>query len=329
MASSKKPEFILSKGERKAMERAVDTSRLFEHYREVAAGLYRWDGLPDDCPLDFIEATALWYSPGVGAKEVRGMGAVIAPIRPSTITIYGTPYDWIPVSVRGMMPLRADDDFFRPTNEPCMWNECPMEDKIRPFIEIMSRALKILNVNIFALSQPVMVSGLPSAPLGGLVLESELIDGEFYIPTTSRNGVDAQVLDLKATDHSQNLVSVIDWCDARILEIMASSNGVEKASGITTMETVSGVQSVLQQMEVGLEKRRRWCERVNDAMGLSLSVRPGKGVESLINGKPADKGDADPSQEGEDGSERLPVRFYILSESGGCGGTHRQDGDNP
>lgn len=323
-----KPGFIMSKGQRNEADRALDTSYLAEHYRQVASGLYRWEGLPEGCPKDFIEATALWFSPGVGAKPVKGIGNVLAPIRPSTVSVYGIPYDWIPVAVRGMLPMRKNDDFFRPSNYPCMWNEIPREDAIEPFIRIMSRAMRVLDVNILGLSQPVMISGLPNAPMDGLILKSELADGELYIPTASRNGVDAQVLDLKAQDHTQNLVSTIDWCDARILEILASSNGVEKASGITTMETVSGVQSVLQQIEVGLDKRLEWCEKVNAELGMSLTVKPGKGVESLLAGKPSEQNAPEPSQEDEDDRERLPLRRIPMPEVGRRRRAHRQDGSH-
>lgn len=277
-----KPTFILSKGQRNAQNETIYTGDIEEHYRMIAGGLYKWDGLPDGCPKDFIESSALFYSPGVGCKKVRGMGTVIAPIKPATLTIYGTPYEWIPMPLRGMMPIASDNEFFQPSNDPSLWMANSIYDNIEPYLRIMSQTMKVLNTNVIGLSQPIMISGLPNAPLSGLILKSELMDGETYIPLASRNGIDAQVLDLKAQDHTANLISTIDWCDARILEIMASSNGVQKSSGITTMETVSGVQSVIQQFDIGLEKRKEWADSVNDRFKMDLSVEPGRGIESLL-----------------------------------------------
>ena len=277
-----KPTFLLSKGQRNAQAETIYTGDLEFHYRQVAGGLYTWDGLPDDCPADFIESMALFYSGGVGCKRVKGMGEVITPIKPANLTIYAQPYEWIPEPMRGFMPIASDSEFFRPSSEPALWIGNSVYNNIEPYLKIMGQTLKVLNTNVIGLSQPIMISGLPNAPLGGLIMKSELMDGETYIPLASRNGIDAQVLDLKAQDHTQNLVSTIDWCDARILEIMASSNGVEKASGITTMETVSGVQSVIQQFENGLRKRQDWADRVNDRFKMDLSVKAGKGIESLI-----------------------------------------------
>lgn len=294
-----RPTFLLTKGERNAQHEVLCTEDLEEHYRMVAGGLYRWDGLPEGCPVDFIESSALFYSGGVGCKKVRGMGNIIAPIKPANLTIYGTPYEWIPEPLRGMMPIASDSEFFKPSDEPSLWLGISTYLNIKPYLEMMSTAMKVLNTNIVALSQPVMISGLPSAPLKGLILQSELMDGQTYIPVTGRDGIAPEVLDLKATDHTQNLVSTIDWCDARILEIMASSNGVEKSSGISTMETVSGVQSVLQQFEVGLEKRKDWADRVNDRFKMDLTVTAGMGIGSLTGGS------RDPSSEEVESDEQL------------------------
>lgn len=303
MTRPNKPTFLLSKGERNAQDELLYTGDVEAHYRQVAGGLYEWDGLPEDCPRDFIESMALFYSGGVGCKKVRGMGEIITAIKPANLTIYGQPYEWIPEPMRGFMPIASDSEFFRPSNEPSLWFGISVYDSIEPYLNIMAQTLKVLKTNIVGLSQPVMISGLPNAPLGGLILKSELMDGETYIPLASRNGVSAEVLDLKATDHTQNLISTIDWCDARILEIMASSNGVEKSSGITTIETVSGVQSVVQQFQNGLKRRQDWADRVNDRFKMDLSVKAGMGFDSLL-AKGVENTDTNNESEGEDNVEQ-------------------------
>ena len=298
-ARPNKPTFLLTKGERNALKETICTDSIENHYRMIAGGLYAYDGLPDGCPRDFIESTALFYSPGCGCKPVRGMGEVILPIKPANLSLYGTPWDWVPEPVHGSMPFPAESEILKACHEPALWIGSSTFENIEPYIQLMSQTLKVLHTNIFGLSQPVMISGLPNvANLKGLILKDELIEGQVYLPVTDRNGVDAQVLDLKATDHTQNLISTIDWCDARILEIMASSNGVQKSSGITTMETVSGVQSVIQQFQNGLELRKDWCDRVNDRFGMSLSVKPGEGIKALTDGKAEEPRNDDDDKDG-------------------------------
>lgn len=294
MARAAKPLMLATKGQRNKGK--LDLTDLERHYRDVFAGLFIWDGLPEGCPKDYIEGFALWETPGAGCKKVKALGHVISGIHPANFTVYGRPYQWTPSVMQGLMPNETLADFFTPSSEPCLYIGRSMRSQIEPYVEIMRRALAVLNQNIFALSQPVMINGLPSANLKGLIMESEIMDGETFIQIAGREAVQPEVLDLKVTDHTQNLVSTVDWCDARILETMMSSNGVEKSSGITTMETVSGVQSIMQQFEMQHELRKAWADDVNDRFRLDLTVRPGKGIESLMKA-PAEAPEGDGNDE--------------------------------
>lgn len=276
-----KASFVNSMGDRKKAEKGLFVDLLVEHYRSIAGGLYRWGGMPEDMPEGYVETTALFFSPGVGTKRVPGFGQVVLPVAPATLTIYGTPYEWLPEKLFGM-PLPDATRIFEKSRDPCLWIGSSTLARIDPYLNIMKRTLQTLDVNICALNQPILISGIPpGAELQGMILENDLMNGQRIIPMVKRDALNVEVLDLKSEDHTQNLVSVLDWCDARILEIMASSNGVEKSSGITTMETVSGVQSVLQQFEQGLELRRSWVDKVNDRFRLGWTVEAGEGIKAL------------------------------------------------
>lgn len=284
-----KPTFIKGKGARAQLE----TYGLAEHYRRVFRGLTKWDGLPEGCPSNFPQ-DCIFFSGGVGCKRLKGIGPVLAGVEPSTLTVYATPYDWIPKPIG--MAMNLNGDFFQPTNDPCCWIGESIANMIEPYIQIMDRTMKTLNTNLIALQQPIMLKGIPGAELPSMVFKNELLDTATIIPSTGA-GFNAEILDLKAQDHTQNFVSTIDWCDARILEIMMSSNGVEKSSGINTLETVSGVQSIMQEYEELLERCNAFCEDANAKFGLSMSVRPGRGIEAMMSAPAGEK-----LREGEDES---------------------------
>lgn len=281
--STTKPFFLLSKGERNR-QGGLFLDSLADHYRRIAGGCFKWEGTPDGMPQGYIEDTALFYCPAVGCKRVKALGTVILPCRPATLNVYGRPYSWIFSPQDGMTRLTVDSDLFEETNDPCLWMGSSIHEMIEPFLDIMKNTLATLNVNIDGLAQPIVASGVPGGELGTLVIKDAVLSKERVIPTTG-TGFNVQVLDLKAQDHSQNLISVLDWCDARILEIMASSNGVEKASGITTMETVSGVQSIMQELQIGLEKRRAWADECNDRFKMDMTVDFGEGIKALTQRK--------------------------------------------
>lgn len=289
-----KPLCLCSKGEANAQAPYITTDMLGEHYRQVAAGLYKWTGLPEGCPPDYIEGSALFFRNGISAKKIKGYGIAVMPIAPKYLDIYGRPYEWMPSLLDGFLPPQGMG-FMDPSKNPSLWIGHSTYQLIEPYLQLMGKAVKCLGQNISAMATPVMIAGQPGNDLQGIILNDELMIGEIYLPYISKTqGLGIDVLDLKATDHTQNLVSTIDWCDSRILEAMASSNGVEKASGITTMETVSGVQSVVQQVDSGLESRKAWCEGINDALGLSIAVDKGEGMSKLEGeGSPVQQEDED------------------------------------
>lgn len=276
-----KPTFLTTKGQRNAMDGELDTWHTDEHYRRIFAGLFKYGNLPEGCPAGFVEGQAIWWAGACGCTKAKGFGTMLTPAKPSTFTPYGLPYQWIPEPVNGMHKVPGSD-YFRERKDPILYTGAPMRDLIEPYIQIMERTMRVLNTNIFALSQPVMIAGVPGAELDGLLMKSTIMDGETYIPVTRAGAQAPVVLDLKANDNTQNLISTIDWCDSRILEVMLSSNGMEKSSGVTTMETVSGVQSIIQEAEVMLEQRKAWCDECNDKYRLDMTVSYGKGMESLM-----------------------------------------------
>ena len=309
-----KPTFIQSKGEANRTVDTVDTSHLVEHYRTVCRGLFEWQGLPEDMPRGYIEDTALFYSGGVSMKNVTGIGPCVLPCNPVTLTVYGTPYAWLPDKIQGITAYNTTDylDLFEESTNPVLWMGCPRMTMIKPWLDIMSKAMKVLGVNITSLSQPVLIAGRPSGQGGdnieGILLKSDISAGESFIPVVDKSAVGMEVLDLKATDNTQNLISTIQACDTMILDLLCANNGVEKSSGVSALETAVGVQSIEMDMQSSLERREEWCEKINAVMGTNVTVQRGKATQVMQEST----GQGDDSEEEQDDSERLPVRGRAL-----------------
>lgn len=273
-----KPTYRTTAGERKASAGSIDTSDILRHYRNRMRGRGQWEGLPEGCPPGYIEDTALWFSPGAGIKEIRGMGPGLLPVNASTRDIYGRPVTWLPSVIQGVTAYTAQDDLYTESDMPVLWIGTCYEDQIKPYAQLMGQALKTLGQNLNALSQPVMINGRPTGiggdNIGGVMLASDFAEGRLFVPSISGEGAPLEVLDLHAQDHTQNLISVIQACDARILEILDLSNGIEKSSGISDMETATGALGLDAGQGGFKELADEWCERVNDAMGLSLRYNP-------------------------------------------------------
>ncbi len=245
------------------------------HYRNILRGSSTWEGLPEDMPVGFIESTALWYSGGFAIKKVKGMGFGGFAANPVTVDIYGQPYTWLPDIVNGVTAYNErDTSIYKESDTPVLWIGTPLKDQIRPYAQLMERTLKTLGQNLTALGHPVIISGNPSGQagdnIGALLLKSDLDDGAMYIPTVQGLNGTLEALDLHATDNTQNLISTLSACDARILEILNTSNGIEKSSGITTAETETGSMP-LEYAQGGYDELCDvWAEKVNAKLGLSI-----------------------------------------------------------
>ena len=270
-----RPSFRTTKGERAGVVEVIDTSDLEQIYRDVARGRFIWSGLPEDMPEGYIEDTALFYNAGVGIKPTS-MGMVVLPAKPVSLTVYGTPYSWVPGNVPGLTGLEMDPELFAESGTPVLWMSMSVMDRIRPYLQVMARCLKVLNTNVGALSTPILINGRPDAGDGGnltgVLLKSDMLDGESFIPVIRGDGMPLDVLDLKVTDHTQNLISTMEAMHAKILEIMQSGDGVAKSSGITVEETVNGNQSVTQAADLELARRKAWVDRINAELGLNVTV---------------------------------------------------------
>ena len=291
MASkSTKPTFLTTKGERNKGG-CFQSPGIIMHYRDMARAMFDWQGFDEqgleDMPYGFIEGEALFFYNGFAVKKAKGMGLVGLGANASTLDIYGNPHSWIPQvygqTITGNATV-GSSDIFTESDAPVLWNHFSLYDRIEPYISIMVRALNTLNVNLAGLNHPVLVAGVAGTPgdnVGAIMLKSALEDGEAYIPVVKPDAVGLTAVDLGVTDNTQNMLSVVDWCDSRIKGIMGIGTGVEKASGIGAFDE-KGTSAMAMACDSALELRKAWCDRVNDRYGLSISVERNYNLDKVI-----------------------------------------------
>lgn len=306
---SPKPTFLTTKGERSKLGPFMEPG-IVMHYRDMARSMYDWKGFDrdglEDMPYGFIEGEALFFYPGFAVKRAKGMGLVGLGAQPSTLDVYGNPYRWTPQvygwTLSGTGTEQASD-VFTDSDAPVLWNHQPVYDRIAPYIQIMVRALNVMHVNIGALNHPVLMAGVAGNPgdnVASIILKNAWEDGESVIPVVKPDAVGLQAVDLGVTDNTQNMLSVVDWCDSRIKGIMGLGNGIEKASGIGAYDE-AGMGAMTTTTDTALELRRAWCDRVNDRFGLDISVEKNNGIKEMMdNGNMGDDKDADTEHEDSD-----------------------------
>lgn len=288
-----KPTFLLSKGERnRAEDGIVDTDDILLHYADVYSRRFIWDGTPRDMPRGFIERSLFWVG-GLGPCEAFGENQMSAG-RPVLKGIYGEAVSWYAVPPEGsVLPpeiMREHDG----RDDPLLQMSVPMAWRIEPLCALMAQAYKCLASSINGMKQPVILEGVAGGEINVVDTGDRLRAGDLQIYTLDRSSMQARTLDLGGKDHTQNLISTINALDCEILARMGiKSAGTEKASGVTTEETVSITQELALANRADLELREEWIEKVRDRFP-SLSVRLAPELSVRQEGEDG-SGDTDPS----------------------------------
>lgn len=280
--NSPRPTFLTSKKERKEGRNFY----LLDRYLDIWKGLFKWEGLPEEVPEGFIEE-CLFTVGGVGCKRVPSLSddPLFLPAAASLFDWYGNPIEWVPSFGWYTVSQGLNVPIMEESNTPALVMGEPMQLKIEPYTQLMESALKVLDQNIIALAQPVIVEGVPGGELGTVTMLDNVLNVNRAIAAVQGSAIPIKVHNLEAQDHTQNLISTIRALDSEILAIMGVSNpGAEKASGITTVETTSQQEELNLRLDWELGRRKQFCDKVNKEYGLSISVRYGDGV---IDGKNA------------------------------------------
>ena len=254
-----RPLSVLSKGERNAME-LIDTDALLRHYEDTYSSRFRWLGGPEGMEPDWPERMIYRYGL-LGTAEAFGE-MQLAGGSVGLRGIYGQPLNWFPKCDGTTIP----EGWMAAHEGPTVYQRFVPRDEVEPLCQLMAEAWLTMRQNIKAMAQPVVVQGTIGCELN--VKEAvEALDGRKpYIVTLDRSTAnDAKAIDLGAKDHTESLIKVINDLDCEILARFGiKSAGTEKASGVTTEETLSITQELRLRLERDLESRTRFCDAVRD-----------------------------------------------------------------
>ena len=275
-----RPTFLLSKAERRETEGLVLPEDILIHYSEVYASRMMWKGTPQDMPLGFIEK-ALFFTGGIGPCEAFGESQLVAGT-PILLGIYAQPVTWEPVPAGGSILPPSIFRSHEQSEDPMLF--ClPMAERIRELCAIMARTYNCLNQTLLSMQQPVVLQGAVGGEINIKDTGNDLRLGKLLIPTLDKTGMQASVLDLGGKDHTQNLISTINALDCEILARMGiKSAGTEKASGVTSEETLSITQELQLINQQDYELRKRWSELPQIKKRFpKLEVMPAPGLQVM------------------------------------------------
>lgn len=253
-----RPSFLLSKGERRETEGLILPEDILLHYSEVYVSRFIWEGTPKDMPQGFIEKALFWTG---GVAPVRAFGEEnLVAAYPVMLGIYAQPISWEPVPAGGsIIPPNLMREY-KQSKDP-MLHCLPMAEQIRELCVLMADAYNCMKQTLFSMSQPVAIQGMVGGEVNVIESKDALLGRKLIVPTLDRTGIQASVIDLGGKDHTQNLISTINALDCEILARMGiKSAGTEKASGVTSEETLSITQELQLVNRFDYDLRENWME---------------------------------------------------------------------
>lgn len=300
MTKPSKPYSYTTKGDRNEMIDALDTTHIEDRFIDIFKSIYTYDFNGDlaDMPDGFVEECLYWFG-GFGIKDTATFGRVGMSATPVAKSIYGQPLTWQPSVTNG---TQYAPELMKESDAPALYFPCSLHDKIDPYLQVMKQSLQVLSVNVFALSQPVGLAGTSNGlNVGSLLLKNDIANGSKIIPVIDKNALGIEVIDFKATDYTQALIGVMRAMYDEILTIGGVRNqGTEKASGITSEETLSVTQSLNLVIMQGLKIRQQWLDKVNSYFGTNYTVDLSDGYDVVMEQTIENEGD---DQEGDDASD--------------------------
>ena len=288
-----RPTFLNTAGQRKGVLSGFETDDLEERYIAAYASRFEYSGLPEGCPDDYIERM-MYLMGSVSGKVTAAFGPILCGASPQGFTTYGMPAKWTPVVVGSADAV----GLFDPSDNPILYDYASMHERCAPYLEMMRKAANALNMNLVGLSNPILIQAAPGVELKGRIIKNNLGNGDIYLPVIDKGVTPAEVMDMKAQDHTANLLGVIHDMDGQILEMMGIRSTLEKASGISVEEASASDQQIGQFMEQELRKRQEWLDRLNPVLGTNISVRIAEGWTEEQAVPPEDE--AEDQQEGEE-----------------------------
>lgn len=245
--------------------------------------------MPEDWPLRMIYRYGLIGTVrAYGAWQIAGGSVTLRGI-------YGQALTWTPAAADCAVP----DGWMEPHDGPTAHLPYTPGEEIWPLCCMMSAAWTALKQNIRAMSQPVIVQGTIGSELNAKEC-SQAVDGfKPTIFTLDRSAVEARTLDLGGTDHTESLIKTINDVDCEILARMGiKSAGTEKASGVTTEETVSITQELNLRLQREYNIYNKFCEAIQDRIP-GIRCEPMRGLLETPDGKERDD-DAGDDDAGDD-----------------------------
>lgn len=270
----------------------------FNRLFNMAMNTFKWEGLPETCNVRFLELSLLTYGSAILVKqEGNYLNLAFAP--GANLNVYGEPLRGYGYGLNGWnKEYKLYVDGMEESGqvldgvsgkEQNTYNGVMCRDNaiMYPYVNYLvtealrlTRAKRTMDVIAQNLKQPVIITCEESMVKSVKDALNQRGDNVSSIISSGKLPIDSfKVWDTKANpDTLKAMWEHYERLDAQVKEIMGIENlaQVDKRERLLVDEVNANNEATAVNMEYRLNERQKFCERINKAFGLSVSVKVNK-----------------------------------------------------
>ena len=261
----------------------IEFTNVLNNLLNLSLDIYEWKNLPDTCDERLMESALLFRGYMALYKDSNGTVWSYSAGPGGELTRYGYPSKGYLYALNGVV---EQCNFYWPFMDNadangvlCLDNKMgyPMINEIIQGAYRISDAKRSLDTIAKHIKRPFIFAGTQEQVDAMKSIYNDIDNNEPFLIVD-----DEQMMSLKATTLSTNIESgaIKEAWDYYIntrndvlnrLGINTKSNN-DKKERMTTTETLGDLEFTQKQQDYRLEERQKFCDRVNEAFGLNISV---------------------------------------------------------
>lgn len=243
---------------------------LYNHYRNMAINVFKWEGLPEGIEERYIEQTLFDYGKALFFRDPQKSYMCLKCGAGPYLDVYGEPLRWRAEGLNYNREYKRSECVLIENNKL----RTPTHDTLLYFISKLYEAQRAMDVNLQTSKVPWVIVCDEKKLLTYKEIFRRIDENEPAIFGASGISLDAiQVLPTRAEFIGNDLLDFSHGVENMLLTFLGVNNcPVDKKERLVTGEVDSNDQLVEINADLMLEARQRACDRINEMYRLSVSV---------------------------------------------------------
>ena len=250
-----------------------ESVRLFNHYKNLALNLYRWENLPKGLESRHIEKFLFEHGQAFFYNDEE-FGLMCLPSSTSgRINVYGDPTRVFVNGANGYQKTLDIEDGIRILNNDSM---LPTSYHIAHYADRMQQVDELIQQNLRQQRFPLIMATTKQNEFSVKNLIKKIFSGEeaiFYDKTLTEEGrLGVQAIQTNVPYLVDKLQQYRNELEKELLTFLGLNSTINKKERLLVDETNANNSFIEMSLDLGFKQRQKACEMINEKFGLNIKV---------------------------------------------------------